>query len=437
LWYPPSDCPAGTPVQVDAWGGGAGASARTAGNYGAAGAGGAYVRTPVYFVTPDNVANGVTYVLGGGGAGSAGANPVPGGTTIWSNSYLNLHYNSANAGAVMPSTLPTGWYTYTGDTGLTATLIGFGTTQGLPYIDIKVAGTVTGAAGFQIYTCGGNSLPLCPVTPSNNYIISTYTAIVGGSVANITNIQVQSLSCLNNAYVGTNNMGGNNYVSTTASLTRNTATVITSPASGVNGYSLYFVVNYLTGAVINVTLRMAGIQFELGSVPTAYKVTPGSTIAPGGGAPSGTTGGAGTLTGAIYGLGNTTGAAFAGGNGANYNAAGSGGGGSGGPGGAGGNGTTAGAGGTGDAGAVAGGAVKAISPGNPGSATIGLGAGGGGGLTTVSGIGGAGVQPGGGGGAAAAGGTGGAGGGGAIQLTYASVAWPYDPQAGLAPFMAS
>lgn len=408
-WKVPADCPAGTPVTVECWGAGSGANGQTGTSYGAGGAGGAYAGS-TYIVSPNDAASGISYVIGAGTAGLSGSNPAAGGNTTWSTNNLNLLPNSTNVGAVMPSTLPIGWYAYTGDTGLTISMVGFGIVQGLPYIDIGVVGTVTGATGVTILLSGAGSYPNCATVASSTYVCSTYTAIVGGNMTNVGGVSMQSSAYTGTTWVASNY---NANVSTTSTLTQNVSTAFTT-AAATNFSSLYLLIYYSTGAAINVTLRIAAGQFELGSTATAFKGSPGYTLAQGGGGPVGNTGGIGSAAASIGSI-----ATFAGGSGAAYNASGSGGGGAGGHVGAGGTGTTAGVGGQGDGTTGgAGGAVKATTPGNTGVANV-EGGGGGGGLKTVAGTGGVGGAPGGGGGGAAvATGTGGTGGRGQIRLTY-------------------
>ena len=240
---------------------------------------------------------------------------------------------------------------------------------------------------------------------------SVYVAVVAGSLTNIGAV-------LLNWDTYTSGFGflaqtGTTSITVTGSLTRFTLTA-TNPATTAF-VQPYIQFTYTTPVAIDVTFRIAGLQFEQAAAATFYKSAPGYTLALGGAAPIGTAGGVGTATGCIGTI-----ATFAGGSGAAFNAAGSGGGGSAGKAGAGAAGTTAGHGGTADNGSGgAGGAVKTTTPGNPGTSNV-EGGGGGGALTTVLGIGGAGGAPGGGGGGSdftSGTRTGGTGGSGQIRLT--------------------
>lgn len=420
LWFPPIDCPAGTTVKVECWGPGSGASSTP--TQGTGGGGGAYAVSNSYAITPNDVLNGIPFIIPAGGAGTSAAATVAPGDASWSNGILNLFPASTWAGVAV-GTLPAGWSINTSDTNITGAVTAYGVNNGYNFFDFRLHGTATGSTTYHV---GANWLP---ATAALTYTMSGYFAVVGGSTANFTNLIFE-------ADAGTASYG---YLGTyfqliftpTAALTRVSSNAV-MPATTTQ-IAPYIEFSYNTGAVVDITLRIAGWQIELGSTLTPYKSTPGYTLAKGGAAHAGTTGPAGGAAAAcVYAT-----AAYSGGNGASYNAAGSGGGGAGGPAGNGNTGLTTGIGGSGDAGAGgAGGASQTTSPGNPGGSSL-LGGGGGGALLSVSGIGGAGGSPGGGGGAATVSGTGGNGAGGAIQLTYTATAWPSTRQSALAPFMAS
>lgn len=409
-WGVPPDCPAGTSVTVEAWGAGSGASGRISaggGTFGAAGAGGAYASN-AYTITPNDVASGVVFALGAGTAGLSGANPAAGGDTSWSTNNLNLLQDSIMTGAVSgsPGSLPVNFSDGGGGAGLTRT-ISKGFVSGFYYIDIRYNGT---SADTGVYFYIATSVTATVAT----YAASVYQALVGGSASGVTfTIQVDA-STAGSVYISSPINSGNAAFTPTATLTRTSAAAANPATTALINMDIN--IGYSSGAAIDFTLRIAAPQYELAGAASFYKSTPGYTLAKGGGAPSGTTGGTGGATATSIG---TT--KFAGGNGAAFNANGSGGGGSGGKDGAGVAGNTSGQGGQGDSTSGGlGGAVKATSPGNPGIDNI-EGGGGGGGLKTVSGTGGlAGVPGGGGGGAAVATSTGGTGARGQIRLTYVS-----------------
>jgi hypothetical protein len=407
-WTVPTGLNAGDTVTVECWAAGSGGSGRVGTTFGSAGGGGAYASTS-YTLTPTDIANGVVYTIGTGSNGTSGAASSAGGATSFSANNLNLLPLTRGDGAVVgtPGTLPPGW-NFSGGSGLTFNVVatGIDPTMGLPYVDIQYIGTATGGNVALFFTDALQGLTT--VTPSTAYTQSEYVQLVGGTASNFTG------RLLINEYNGATYVTtvANTSFTLTSTLTRTTY----SPTMGstITGVQCSFNIDYTAGAAINATIRHMAPQFELGSSASAYKSTPGYTLAAGAtGVTSATVAGAGGTTAASTG---TT--LFAGGAGAVYNANSSGGGGSGGPAGAGSAGNTSGQGGAADGSSVSGGAVKTTSPGNAGTSNS-EGGGGGGGLKTASGTAGAGGQPGGGGGGASiATSTGGKGGDGQIRLTY-------------------
>lgn len=424
-WSVPANCPVGSSVLVETWGAGSGGTGRVSTTFGAAGAAGAYASSH-YIITPNDIASGVGYAVGAGTAGLSGANPAAGGNTIWSLNN-NMLPNTTNVGAVVATnTSPTGIIVSAG-VGITPTLIGFGTdpVTGYAYFDYNFSGTSADGSSSSI-----TFVSSVTALPSTTYCISGYWSIVGGANTNVTCF-LELASTLNGSFVAS--LAGP-VIPTLTPTSVQTYGSGALPASGVNGVTAYMLIQQPSGSTINITIRTAALQLEQASTPTFWESTPGYTLAVGGGAPSGTTGGVGGAAASCVG----SIAAFSGGSGAAYSAAGSGGGGSAGAAGNGATGTTAGVGGTADNGSGgAGGAVSITSPGNAGTANV-EGGGGGGGLTAVGGTGGAGAAPGGaGGGAAVATGTGGTGARGQIRLTYTPVlTYPYQPQYQMAPLLA-
>lgn len=411
LWMPPSDCPAGTSINVEAWGAGAGAGSGA--SFGSGAAGGAYVSTSMYVVTPNDVANGVPYALGVGSIGRSNAQPSNGGATSWSNNNLNLINNATYQGGAVgtPGTLPFSWGAFNlAGSGLSLDLVSlYNDLTGMPVIAFRLHGTAAGTPTIVFGPTGE------PVTPGS-YTDSLYMAQGGGSQTNVTAI----------GYVVDAFDGGGNYLSTPISPTVSLTTAfqrfsspVTMPASTASSNNCAYVT--CAAGAVDLTVLFKGFQMEAGGTLTAWKSTPGYTLAPGGAAGIGTAGGVGSTTGYVT---DFFGYAEPGGNGQAYSAAGSGGGAPGNPGGMGGS-ASGGNGGVGGAGQL-GGPVSTTTPGNSGLPDV-SGGSGGGGLVRTSGVGGSGGFPGAGAGACTgSAGTGGNGAGGQIRLTYAATL-PFRP----------
>lgn len=409
-WTVPGGLSSGNTITIEGWGGGGGGGSRSSGSsFGSGGGGGAYTSS-TYTLTPNDITSGVPYVVASGAAGGSGGDGASGNASTWSNNNLNLITNSICAGAAV-GTLPTNW-TLNGTPLGTIVGTGIDSGTGLPYIDVNWNGTTSGThmdLGFDTFLVSSASTAYCG---------SCYVALTAGSLTHITSTQIivddWTSADVFIAAIQTTTL------TPTATLTRYSGTGSTN-SSGLR-VTIGLQLNWTAGNAINLTLRVAGVQIEAGTTPSAWKSTAGYLSAPGGARSNGASGGAGGVAGIGTGTKNTGGA------GAAYNASGAGGGGAAGPDGAGNAGTTAGAGGQGDA-AIggAGGAVSATSPGNAGTAST-SGGGGGGALTTVGGsssVAGAGGAPGGGGGGAvfwngSSAALGGAGAIGQIRITYST-----------------
>lgn len=395
-WTVPVDCRAGTALTVEEWGGGqAGATS------GAGGKGGLW-GTQTYIVTPNDVTNGIPYIVGAAGTVSGGN----GGDTSWSQNNKNLIRNTVQNGAVAgsPGTMPTNWSTSQGSDNLTFTIVGFGTdiSSGLQYIDIKIAGTSAATTNVQIFFDQA-----APAAASTQYTYSGYVAMIAGSTSGISGGNL-GLNC--------DTYNSSTYVATpwtinftpTGTLTRQSSTVTTSSTT-ITVFHAYLAFTPLTSPAINITLRIAGIQMEQAASASAWKSTPGYGIAPGGNSST-------TATGLLT--------SHAGGSGGATNG---GGGGAGGPAGVGSSGTTSGgAGGAGDGGS---GGSGGSASGGAGGANVNGGGGGGGKTSTPGGAGGA---PGGGGGGSPSPAGGGA--AGQLRISYAPIA--YQPWYQRAPVVA-
>lgn len=417
LWTVPTNCVVGTALTVECWGGGSGGSG---GNSFSAGGGASAYASSTYIVTPNDISNGISFAIGSGSAGTTSSDPSAAGSTSWSIN-KNLVPNSIMAGAAIGGALPTGWLAEL-SSGLSVAVanLGIDAATGLTFIDLHFTGTASGAdVPWVIYYPPGSSYlsgTIISVSPSTTYVQSGYFAIVAGSTSNLNGGDIGEIQFdtfdNNGNYVGGSYDGG--AISLTSTLTQ-FSNSYEIPSSGVSYVDQYFQFNTAGAGAIDITIRIAGLQFEASSTPTYWQSTPGYTFAQGGGAPVGNSGGAGGSATSSVGSIST----FSGGSGANTSGGGAGGGGSGGKLGAGSNGGS-GSGGASDNGSGgAGGNFSSVSPGSPGGSNVE--GGGGGGAIIISGTGGAAGAPGGGGGSGGT--TGGAGAIGQIRISY--IAQPY------------
>jgi hypothetical protein len=189
-------------------------------------------------------------------------------------SRTNSIRNNTMVGAVAgtPGTLPTTWSTVL--LGLTQTVVGTGTSNGVTYIDIRVNGTTTSAGTIQIKP-DGNASGAITATSSQAWAMSSWIAIVGGSATNTTaqRLLINEYSAgptyLRTAVPATNILaGGATLTRVSGAITTGASTTILEPIIGLDAAS---------GVAIDITLRIGLPQLEQGAFATS--VIPTTTTA--------------------------------------------------------------------------------------------------------------------------------------------------------------
>lgn len=178
------------------------------------------------------------------------------------NSIRNNTMQGAVAGT--PGTLPTTWTTQLN--GLTQTVVGTGTVNGISYIDIRFNGTTTSLGTLQVKP-DGNASGTITATASQAWAMSSWVSIVGGSTANTT---AQRLICneysagptyLRTGVAVTNILaGGATFTRVSGSFTTGASTTILEPIIGLD---------HASGVAIDITLRIGLPQLELGAFATS------------------------------------------------------------------------------------------------------------------------------------------------------------------------
>lgn len=165
----------------------------------------------------------------------------------------NLVSNSMNVGVVTglafnssgaytgPGALPTGWMMFA-DSGLVVTVVGTGTQNGLPYIDLQFAGTATNS--YLVLSLAG----IVTASPGQTHIASFTASLTGGTLANV--------NCV--IEVRTNNNTNDVAFTPTATPTLVSST-FTLPAGSTQAEAC-LLLTLTTGAAVNLTLRLAGVM---------------------------------------------------------------------------------------------------------------------------------------------------------------------------------
>ena len=193
-------------------------------------------------------------------------------------SRTNSIRNNTMAGAVAgtPGTIPTYWGTYTALTGLTFSVIGTGTENGIAYIDIRINGTPSAAGAYNInFDSVGGVAGLTGQTWTN----SAYRKLVGGTLTGVSGIRF-GLAEYTAASAFIKQTFSANYatVTTAALITQRASATIATSGGATTAWLLPFDQIILTGAAVDFTLRIGLPQFEQGAFATSVIQTSSGAV---------------------------------------------------------------------------------------------------------------------------------------------------------------
>jgi hypothetical protein len=181
--------------------------------------------------------------------------------------------NNTMVGAIAgtPGTAPTNWFGNSTASGITRQIVGTGIEDGIAYIDYRIAGTTTGALFFSI---GPEPATAVAATNGQTWTFSSYARVMAGSFANFTQL---------NYYIVYNNSAGTGVQFVTGGIAPTSAALrtqrFTRVATASNATIAFvqpaFQFEALTGAVIDVTVRIGLPQLEQGAF--ASSVIPTTT----------------------------------------------------------------------------------------------------------------------------------------------------------------
>ena len=179
------------------------------------------------------------------------------------NSIRNNSMQGAVAGT--PGTAPTNWNS--GHPGLTRTIVGTGSENGIDYIDIRISGT-TGSVSNNINFEAQTGIA---AVNGQTWASGVFLAVVAGSFTNITDIAVRSAihsvapTYLGEVWVPTF------HTSLPASLTAasrrsETGTIANASTAWIQPYIQF---RWSSGVAVDITIRIGWPQLELGSFVTS------------------------------------------------------------------------------------------------------------------------------------------------------------------------
>jgi len=174
------------------------------------------------------------------------------------------------AAAGTPGTLPTNWTNQLN--GLSQTVVGTGTSNGISYIDIRLNGTTSSTGAIQIKPDGNATIS---AATAQAWAMSSWMAIVGGSTANTTGQRfLLNEYSLGPTYLRTS-LVASNILANGATLTRISGALTTGALTTI--IEPLIVLDATSGAAIDITLRIGLPQLELGAFATS--VIPTTTTA--------------------------------------------------------------------------------------------------------------------------------------------------------------
>ncbi len=175
--------------------------------------------------------------------------------------------NNTNAGAVAPSTAPTGWFFIT--TGVNApavTIVGQGTEDGIPYMDLRiVAGTSAASPTVIIYPGPFNHTPAVAgdVFTYSAYVKFLAKTIVGMPQHPATNLTIQETnSSASSAATGSILITPTVTTAKLSTLRRSYTRTLTNVAGGTAFVRPSLQFTWSAGSAINFTVRIGGFQME-------------------------------------------------------------------------------------------------------------------------------------------------------------------------------
>lgn len=197
------------------------------------------------------------------------------------NSFTNPRCEGATPGT--PGTMPTTW-SIAAALGLTTTVVGVGTEDGINYVDVQFSGTPTSTGTVQI-----NHITTNPAAIDGQvWTYSLFSRLVGGSLTNVGNA-VLALA------LGTTNVNVN-YTLSSDPLAGQRRAATGTAAGGTTVANGRWRCNVTSGLAVDFTVRLGWPQLELGAFAS-------SPILPPVGSPGASTRGADVLTATLSSLG--------------------------------------------------------------------------------------------------------------------------------------
>jgi hypothetical protein len=175
--------------------------------------------------------------------------------------------NNTMVGAVSgtPGTLPTNWFTFTALTGLTLTL-SVGTENGINYLGVRLSGTPSGAGTYFVGFDQSNG---CAASTGQTFTNSIYLNMPSGSMTGITDLKLGIDEYNSGPTLVKTNLGSALTAPTASGLATQRQSYSVALGGVATASALPYLRYNLSGAAIDITLRIGLPQLELGAFATS------------------------------------------------------------------------------------------------------------------------------------------------------------------------
>lgn len=177
-------------------------------------------------------------------------------------SRTNSIRNNSMQGASAPSTLPTNWFLTNAGSGLTRTVVGVGTENGIDYIDVRYSGTTSAQVDIAIRPEATTTQ--VPAVNGQSWTSSVFLSLSGANPFSVQKLYVNEMDGAGaqiNAY-------NSDVVFGTSSMRRNSVTgTFVSVSAAYAFFTTIFRIP--TSTAVDFTLRIGWPQLELGSFATS------------------------------------------------------------------------------------------------------------------------------------------------------------------------